>query len=248
MTFGRRLNQRKKIADTTLLPTYLPRGMIIAVMIPDSEQENKGHRRKRDGVATYAKIALDIANRIVNGEMPEGRRLSGRSLMSTEYGVSPETIRRAFSLLEELQVVEVMQNSGVRVKSRVNAVKYIAKHSNRHDTKTLLSRMKQLVEQHEAIERELFEVVRQLVDSTERFASSNPFYTYECAVSDESPILGQTLGDLSFWQKTRATVIAIRRDGSIILSPGPGLTLQALDVLVLVGNQETKAAVESLVQ
>ena len=53
----------------------------------------KPSKKKRDSVAIYAKIAMDIANRIVNGEIPEGKRLSGRSLMSSEYGVSPETIR-----------------------------------------------------------------------------------------------------------------------------------------------------------
>ncbi|MDY0372402.1 MAG: GntR family transcriptional regulator, partial [Sphaerochaetaceae bacterium] len=62
----------------------------------------KKTKRKRDGMPIYARIALDIANRIENGELLEGKRLSGRSLMSSEYGVSPETIRRAFSLLEEL--------------------------------------------------------------------------------------------------------------------------------------------------
>jgi K+/H+ antiporter YhaU regulatory subunit KhtT len=52
---------------------------------------------------------------------------------------------------------------------------------------------------------------------------------------------------LNFWQKTGATVIAIRREGSIILSPGPHLPLETMDVLVLVGNQHTKPLVEQLI-
>lgn len=231
------------------MPTVIQRVILLLVMIPENkEHEKKSPRRKRDGVAAYVKIALDIANRIANGEIPEGKRLSGRSIMSSEYGVSPETIRRSFSLLEEQHVVEVLQNSGVRVKSRSNALKYISKHSNRYETKALLARMKHLVEQHEELERELFDTVRQLIDSTERFASSNPFYTYECTVTNDSPIIGQTLGQLSFWQMTKATVIAIRREGSIILSPGPEFSIQPFDILVLVGNQETKAIVEAFVQ
>ena len=216
-------------------------------MVDELEKQQKSHVRRKDGVAIYVKIALDIANRIENGEIPEGKRLSGRSLMSSEYGVSPETIRRAFALLEDQQVVEVLQNSGVRVKSQKQAQKYLAKHSDRNITKTLLSRMKLLVEQHEHIEREMYEIVRQLVDSTERFVSSNPFYTYECSISEESSIIDHSLGDLSFWQQTKATVIAIRRDGSIVLSPGPTFIIEAHDVLVLVGNQETKAAVEAFI-
>ena len=43
----------------------------------------------------YLQIALDIAQRIAKGELPEGSRIYGRSLMASEYNVSPETVRRA---------------------------------------------------------------------------------------------------------------------------------------------------------
>jgi len=168
--------------------------------------------------------------------------------MSSEYGVSPETIRRAFSLLEELQVVQVFQNSGVLVRSKENAAKYIARHGNRNATRTLLVRMRELIEAHENIERELFEITKSLIDSTERFTASNPFYTFECTLVPSSSTLHKTLGELSFWQQTHATVIAIRREGSIILSPGPDIVLEALDVLVLVGDQATRTAVEAFIQ
>lgn len=213
----------------------------------DVSTEMKNTRKKRDALAIYAKIALDIANRIVNGEIPEGKRLSGRSLMSSEYGVSPETIRRAFSLLEEQQVVRVLQNSGVLVISRENALSYIAKHGTRNHTRSLLIRMRELIETHEQIEKELFEITRTLIDSTDRFTASNPFFTYECIIPTESKVSGKSLGSLRFWQETGATVIAIRREGSIILSPGPDMLLNALDMLVLVGDQHTRALVESLI-
>ncbi|MFA5514503.1 MAG: TrkA C-terminal domain-containing protein, partial [Sphaerochaetaceae bacterium] len=57
----------------------------------------------------------------------------------------------------------------------------------------------------------------------------------------------KSLGDLRFWNQTGATVIAIRREGAIILSPGPKLLLEENDVLVIVGNQHTKAYVEKLI-
>ena len=47
----------------------------------------------------YLKIAIRIAERIVNGDLTVGQRVSGRSLLAPEYGVSPETIRRALKLL-----------------------------------------------------------------------------------------------------------------------------------------------------
>ena len=203
-------------------------------------------RKKREGVAIYIKIAYDIANRIVHGDIPEGKKLSGRSTMSSEYGVSPETIRRSFSLLEEMGVVEVKQNSGVRVSSRVKAQQFIAKHGNRSETRNLIGRLRELMNDQQNIEKEIFGVVRQLVDSSERFVSSNPFYTFECTVNSTASVVGKTLSETSFWQKTKATVIAIRREGVITLSPGPEMVLQVEDTLVLVGDQKAKIAVEEL--
>lgn len=209
--------------------------------------EIKGGKKRRDTMAMYAKIALDIANRIASGEMEEGQRLSGRSLVASEYGVSPETIRRAFSLLEEMKVVEVFQNSGVLVKSKENALSYISKHTDRDQIRSMLGRMHELIENHARIEKELYDIHRTLIDSSERFAASNPFHTYECTINESSKIIHKNLGELNFWHETGATVIAIRRSSSIILSPGPKLLLEANDILVLVGNQHTKPQVEALI-
>jgi K+/H+ antiporter YhaU regulatory subunit KhtT len=212
------------------------------------QTEHTTQKRRRDNVAIYIKIAYDIANRIVHGDIPEGKKLSGRSTMSSEYGVSPETIRRSFSLLEEMGVVEVKQNSGVRVASRDKALQFIAKHSNISETRTLISKLKSLMNEQKHVEKEIFEVVKQLVDSSERFVSSNPFYTFECTVEHSSAVVGKSLKEISFWQETKATVIAIRRDGVITLSPGPNLTLYADDTVVLVGDQTAKEAVELLLR
>src|SRR5690554_6338090 len=169
---------------------------------------DSGTKKRRDSLAMYAKIALDIANRIANGEIEEGRRLSGRSLMASEYGVSPETIRRAFSLLEEIKAVEVLQNSGVVVKSKERALEYIKRHTDRDEVRAMLSRMHQLIEQNNKIERELFDITKTLIDSSERFAASKPFHTYEITVKKNSKAINKNLSELNFWHNTGATVIA----------------------------------------
>ena len=46
--------------------------------------------------AQYLQIALDLAGRVARGELPEGSRVYGRSIMASEYNVSPETIRLRF--------------------------------------------------------------------------------------------------------------------------------------------------------
>ena len=68
--------------------------------------------------AQYLQIARDLAERIARGELPEGSRIYGRSVMASEYNVSPETIRRALRLLSDMKVVEVKPQSGAVVLSQ----------------------------------------------------------------------------------------------------------------------------------
>ena len=55
----------------------------------------------------YYSIAVDLARRIVKREFTEGMKVSGRSLLASQYQVSPETIRKAIALLKDAGVVDV---------------------------------------------------------------------------------------------------------------------------------------------
>ncbi|NLA92778.1 MAG: GntR family transcriptional regulator, partial [Spirochaetales bacterium] len=90
----------------------------------------------------------------------------------------------------------------------------------------------ELTNTKEEINRELYSIMQELVRYGERFTASNPFYTYESIVGESSPTVNKTLGELSFWQRTQATVIAVRRGGSMLLSPGPDFAFESLDVLM----------------
>lgn len=65
----------------------------------------------------YMRIAVSVAVRIADGQLAEGEKLSGRSKLSSEYQVSPETIRKSVQLLRDMQVVTVKEQSGVYVRS-----------------------------------------------------------------------------------------------------------------------------------
>lgn len=203
-------------------------------------------RKRHETMAVYEKIALDIANRIIRRELLEGVRLSGRSVMSSEYGVSPETIRRSFSLLEEMGVVEVKHNRGVSVVSRENAKKYITNSGKSNDNRKLLAQIRHVLDEREQVDKELFTLAKDLIEANDRFSASNPFPTYEYTLTEKSLAVGNSLGELQFWQKTGGTVIAIRREGSILLSPGPDLILNICDILIFVGTQDTLASTKEL--
>ncbi len=57
----------------------------------------------------YHQIAVDIAAKIVNGRYKEGERLHGRSTLASQYNVSPETIRKAVFLLQDMGIVKNAQ-------------------------------------------------------------------------------------------------------------------------------------------
>lgn len=196
--------------------------------------------------AIYERIAVDIARRIVQGDFTEGRRLSGRTLMSGEYGVSPETIRRSFALLEEMDVVKVVQNSGVVVRSVEQAEAFIEAHEQHDETKKLLYRMHQIISENEELNRELYAIAQEVFSINTRFAQANPFPIFAYTIEEHSKAIGQSLGDLRFWQATEATVVAIRRAGRILLSPGPSDPLQSGDTLMMVGPQEAVDRIEEL--
>lgn len=184
----------------------------------------------------YSQIALDIALRISRGDLKENTKIYGRSIMASEYGVSPETIRRAVKLLEDMKIVEVKQNSGVIVLSADNAIKYVERFHSQNDVRTMRKQLKNLIREQETLGKKIIELADSIVKINEKFSESNPFVNYEIDIPENSSLIGQTLGELKFWQQTAATIIAIRRAESIILSPGPYAALHAGDTLIFVGD------------
>lgn len=66
---------------------------------------------ENESLTHYMRVAVSLAERIAAGELREGEKLSGRSKLSPEYNVSPETVRRALRLLADMKVVEVKEQS-----------------------------------------------------------------------------------------------------------------------------------------
>ena len=60
-------------------------------------------------------------------------------------------------------------------------------------------------------------------------------------------MIGRSIGALKFWQSTGATIVAIRRGQTVILSPGPYAELYAGDVVILVGNSAAAEAACNLI-
>lgn len=197
--------------------------------------------------AHYLQIALDLARRIAKGELQEGARIYGRSVMATEYNVSPETIRRALHLLADMKVVEVKPQSGAVVLSADSARRYIENFEEDADVRILRTQLKDLMAEYNDLHRRLTDTVTALVRGRGTHAAAcEPFPNYEISVPKDSPLIGKSIGTLNFWQSTGATIVAIRRGQTTILSPGPYAELYAGDVIVLVGNAAAAEAAHHL--
>lgn len=195
----------------------------------------------------YAQIALDIALRIAKGELKENSKVYGRSVMSSEYGVSPETIRRAMKLLEDMHIVDIKHNSGAFVLSADNAKQYVSKFGEQNNIRSMRKKLINLLEQQKNTNQQILDIVGSIVRTNEKFSETNPFNNYEVVIPTNSGLLGHALGELNFWQETRATVIAIRRGDQIILSPGPYVQFEAGDTLIFVGDISSVEAVTDFI-
>ena len=198
--------------------------------------------------AQYLQIALDLATRIAKGELAEGQRIYGRSVMASEYNVSPETIRRSLWLLSDMKVVEVKPQSGAVVLSSDNAKRYIETFQESAKADSLRRQVNALMEEAEEVHKRLSDAMAAFMKAQETFEAANqPLPNYEVTVPEDSPLIGKNIGELKFWQSTGSTIVAIRRGQTVILSPGPYAELYGGDVIVLVGTPEAVQAAHSLV-
>jgi K+/H+ antiporter YhaU regulatory subunit KhtT len=190
--------------------------------------------RKEKNPPAYLQVARDIAGRIASGEIKEGERFSGRSLMSSQYNVSPETIRRALGLLAEMDVLSMRQNVGAVVKSRQQAALYMEQSGEAAGLRLLREELSKLMEERRALDERIESTTLRLADMAERFRYSDEMQTYEFQVPQGACIAGKTIAESAFRTETGATILAIRRGSAVELSPGPGESIAAGDVLVVV--------------
>lgn len=196
----------------------------------------------------YMNIALDVAGRICNGEFKEGDKIFGRSTLASEYNVSPETIRRAVNLLEDMQVVMSTQGSGIHIFSLNNAYSFVRKFQNKATIRSLKNEIRLLLAQKKEIENAINEKIDTIVDYSDRLKNLNILTPIGIEVDDYSQLIGRTISETKFWQNTGATIIAIERNGSLVLSPGPYGGFEKEDTIFVVGGEDVVERIKKFMQ
>ncbi len=193
----------------------------------------------------YQQIAVDLAAKIVNQHYKIGDKVYTRSNLSSQYGVSSETARRAINMLSDMDIVLVSKGSGVVIQSYENAVKFIQQFQGiqtLHDLKSsIIDAADKQIEESQKIK----EKVIGLVERIEHLRSINPFVPFEIQIEKKTPMLNKTASEVNFWHNTAATIIAIKRGDEMFLSPGPYAMFCDQDVVYFVGDESTYERVKN---
>lgn len=190
-------------------------------------------------IPTYERIAIDLANRINDGDLKVGEKIHGRSTLASEYKVSPETVRRAIKILEDVGIVQSAHGSGIVISSKENAFKYINRFSNIASVKDLEKQMNNLMVEREKLDDQITETVNKIMDYAVKLRHTNPLAPIEVEVHSNCKHIGKTISELNFWQNTGGTVIGMKRKGEMIISPGPYAIILEEDVLLIIGDEQS---------
>ncbi|WP_462411839.1 TrkA C-terminal domain-containing protein [Neobacillus sp. Marseille-QA0830] len=194
---------------------------------------------ERAQIPTYERIAIDIANRINDGEFRVGAKIHGRSTLASEYKVSPETIRRAVKILEDVEIVQSSKGSGIIIASKENAFKYISRFSNLASIKDLEKQIHGIMNERNRLDDQLYDALRKIMDYSGKLRHTNPLAPIEVEIHHGCAHIGKTVSEVKFWQNTGGTVIGIKRNGELIISPGPYVLILEGDIFLVIGDEKT---------
>lgn len=185
----------------------------------------------------YLTIAEDIATKIVEKKYIVGEKIYARSSLASLYGVSAETARRAIAVLQDLNIVKATKGSGVIITSYENAANFVHRLEGVKSVRELQRELSTSIEKQFLELNNLQEIAKELINRTNRFHSINPFVPFQLEITASCPYLLKSISDINFWQNTRATIVGIRKNNELLLSPGPYATLEVGDILYFIGDE-----------
>lgn len=195
--------------------------------------------------ARYQEIAIDIAHAIVLGEYREGEKIRGRSTLAGRFNVSPETVRRAIAILQNVGVVEAAQGIGIRVNSRTLAEKFLRSFDQKGEMQVIQKELKDFYEQRKIIDQKIEAHLNKVMSYAERLVS-RWLDVGELVIEEGASVIDKTIRELKIRENTGVTVVAVVRDGCEHFSPSARFILKAGDTLLVVGSAEGQSALQEM--
>lgn len=191
----------------------------------------------QENLPRYVKIAHDICSKILSGEFKEGDIIKGRSLLASTYNVSPETIRKAITILANEGIVEVKQGVGIFVDSVIKAKQYADKWDAQTTIDEQYNKVTTLIEEANKLNTKLQEALNAMIDNF-KYQTNETINFQKATIPQGCWLNNKTIGEVYFWNYTEATIVAVVSNGNIQTSPGPDYPLKEGDTLILVGKDE----------
>ncbi|MDM8533244.1 TrkA C-terminal domain-containing protein [Clostridiaceae bacterium HSG29] len=187
----------------------------------------------------YQEIAIDLATLIINGHYEEGDKIPGSSSLATKYQVSSETIRKAFLILKEYGVVTSTQKNGIEIVNTKNAILFLDKNQEQTTFTSIRNQIDNAIESRMKLNKEISQLTFELVNQISSQRDIGIIHPMEIMIKDSSPLIGKTLNECEFWNFTKSTIIALKKEQIQCISPSPNTILKSGDTLVFVGKSNT---------
>ena len=147
-------------------------------------------------VPIYQKIALDIARRIVNQEFAVGQKISGRTLLASQYAVSPETIRKALFLLKDANIVSVSQGKEMQITSSEQAFLFLTHQQEKASAYSLKQDLELLLREKDDIDLRFRKITTEIIHYSDRLKNITPYNPMELEIPNPSTLIGKSLREL----------------------------------------------------
>lgn len=192
----------------------------------------------------YREIAVNIAHDIVDKKLNIGDKLQARSTVAIKYNVSPETARRAITVLMDVGIVETRQGSGTVITSFEKANDFISTEDDKHSLTDLKSDLLNQINEQQATLHNMQDSLKKFFNQSQSFQHKNPLTPFELTLTEPSDAYGKSLSELNFWYMTGTTLVGIQRREELIISPGPYATIEPGDKIYFVGDIDSVSKVE----
>ncbi|GAA1399200.1 hypothetical protein GCM10009613_54460 [Pseudonocardia kongjuensis] len=90
----------------------------VVQVVPGVGRKVAGENPDAEPIAAYARIARELEGRLLAGEFSAGSVLPSEAQLRAQYGVSRNTIRRAYNVLRESHLIRVDHGVGAVVLDR----------------------------------------------------------------------------------------------------------------------------------
>ncbi|WKY47416.1 GntR family transcriptional regulator [Eubacteriaceae bacterium ES3] len=183
----------------------------------------------------YMQVAVDVAGRIARDNLKVGQKISGRTTLASEYNVSPETIRKALWLLEEVGIIKVAHGSGSYIASKAYAEEFIERYKVKFSVNDFKKEIMLLMRQRDEIEQRMNDAMNNIIDYTSRFKNSEQIMIYEYFLDYETELPEKSIADLNLNKEIGVTLVGISRAGKMMIAPPAEEIIRAKDTLYYVG-------------